>query len=85
MDGNGNTITKRDNKKVKMRLLKSCFDEKKYARTLRKEGYDVGFKQGQIETLTKLVRAGRMTLQEAAAETGVSVEEFENEKDESLF
>lgn len=61
------------------------FDEKKYARTLRKEGYDVGFKQGQIETLTKLVRAGRMTLQEAATEAGVSVEEFENEKDESLF
>jgi len=26
-----------------------------------------------------------MTLQEAATEAGVSVEEFENEKDESLF
>ena len=69
------------------------FDEKKYARTLRAEGREEGYKAGRLDGFTegeqcgieqeryrlliKLVKDGNLTVQKAAAEAGMSVSEFE--------
>lgn len=64
------------------------FDEKKYARTLREEGYESGKADGLIEgerrgteqeryrLLVKLVKDGKLTVQNAAAEVDMSIYEF---------
>ncbi|MCI5958676.1 MAG: hypothetical protein MRZ47_03270 [Lachnospiraceae bacterium] len=65
------------------------FDEKKYARTLREEGYEAGrtdgfaegeqygLQQGKNKLLVKLVKDGNLTVQKAAAEADMTVSEFE--------
>ena len=65
------------------------FDEKKYARTLREEGYEAGrtdgftegeqygLEQGKNKLLVKLVKDGTLTIQKAAAEADMTVTQFE--------
>ena len=69
------------------------FDEKKYARTLREEGYEVGrtdgftegeqrglergIEQEKFRLLVKLVKDGNLTVQKAAIEADMTVSEFE--------
>ena len=65
------------------------FDEKKYARTLRAEGYEAGrtdgftegeqygLEQGKNKLLVKLVKDGNLTIQKAAAEADMTVTQFE--------
>ena len=65
------------------------FDEKKYARTLREEGYEAGrtdgftegeqygLEQGKNKLLVKLVKDGNLTIQKAAAEADMTVTQFE--------
>ena len=65
------------------------FDEKKYARTLREEGYEAGRNDGFTEgeqcgieqeryrLLVKLVKDGNLTVQKAAAEADMTVTQFE--------
>ena len=69
------------------------FDEKKYARTLREEGYEAGrndgftegkqfglergIEQEKFRLLVKLVKDGNLTVQKAAIEADMTVSEFE--------
>ena len=65
------------------------FDEKKYARTLREEGYEAGrtdgftegeqcgIEQERYRLLVKLVKDGNLTIQKAAAEADMTVTQFE--------
>ena len=65
------------------------FDEKKYARTLREEGYESGreagyeaglergIEQEKFRLLVKLVKDGTLTIQKAAVEAEMTVSEFE--------
>ena len=57
------------------------FDEKKYARTLREEGYEAGLERGieqeKFRLLVKLVKDGTLTIQKAAAEADMTVTQFE--------
>ena len=65
------------------------FDEKKYARTLREEGYESGreagyeaglergIEQEKFRLLVKLVKDGNLTVQKAAIEADMTVSEFE--------
>ena len=65
------------------------FDEKKYAKTLREEGYESGreagyeaglergIEQEKFRLLVKLVKDGNLTVQKAAIEADMTVSEFE--------
>ena len=55
------------------------FDKEKHEYTLRNEGIEEGEKKGKIETLVGLVKDKILSLQEAAARIGMSVENFEKE------
>ena len=74
------------------------FDEKKYARTLREEGYEVGRKEGyasgrtdglsegeskgSFSMLTELVNDGTITIQKAAEKAGMDEVAFKKKMNE---
>ena len=55
------------------------FDKEKYEYTLRNEGKEEGIKEGEFKTLINLVKDKILSLQQAAARIGMSVENFEKE------
>ena len=83
----------RKNRSQVLGSLLEEFDEKKYARTLREEGYEVGrtdgftegeqrglergIEQEKFRLLVKLVKDGNLTVQKAAIEADMTVSEFE--------
>lgn len=46
------------------------------ARIVYEEGMKEGMKEGMINTVINLVRKGRITIEDAAEELGISKEEF---------
>ena len=49
------------------------------------EYFEEGREEGAIKTLTSLVSKGLLTVEEAAAELGVSVEEFQQKLQENPY
>ena len=51
----------------------------------RAEGLSAGREEGTIGTLNRLVRNGRLTIEEAADDAGMSVDEFERKVKELIL
>ncbi len=77
-----NDILKDFLKEKQSEVIAMClfsFDKKKYEDTIRNEGERKGERKGKIETLVGLVKDKILSLQEAAARMGMTVEKFEKE------
>ena len=55
------------------------FDKEKYEYTLRNEGKEEGIKEGEFKALINLIKKGFLTLQQAAEQMGMTLENFEKE------
>ena len=57
-----------------------CFDKKKYENTIKNEGIDEGrkegWKEGEFGAIYNFIKKGRMTIEEAASDIGISVEQL---------
>ena len=80
-------------RKHRSRVLGSLleeFDEKKYARTLREEGYEAGRtdglsegeREGSFSMLAELVNDGTITIQKAAEKAGMDETAFKKKMNE---
>ena len=60
------------------------FDKNKYENTIRnegikegiKDGIKEGIKEGEFNTVYNFIKKGRMTIEEAASDIGISVEQL---------
>ena len=52
------------------------FDKEKYEKTIKNEGITEGEKKGELNTIYNFIKKGRMTLEEASSDVGISVEDL---------